>query len=228
MLPISDDIRTRTLPVVTLALVIANVLLFLYELLLGPNAEALIQAWGAIPAHISRPGEYPLASLTLLTSMFLHGGWMHLVGNMLYLWIFGDNVEDRLGHLGFLLFYLAAGILAGLVQVLASSSSEIPAIGASGAVAAVLGVYLVLHPSAPVRVVVPGLYLVAIRRVPAVLVLGMWFGIQLLNGVLSLGTETAVAGVAWFAHIGGFGAGLFVGIVALLAARRTPAGNVTN
>ncbi|HIP87455.1 MAG TPA: rhomboid family intramembrane serine protease, partial [Anaerolineales bacterium] len=149
-----------------------------------------------------------------VTSMFLHAGWAHLIGNMLYLWIFGDNVEDALGRTGYVLFYFAAGIAAGLAQVLVAPNSQIPGVGASGAIAGVLAVYLVLYPTAPVRVLVPGFYFMRVARVPAIIVLGMWFIIQLFNGFLSLGTMTlATGGVAWFAHIGGFVAGLVVGFL---------------
>lgn len=138
---------------------------------------------------------------------------MHLIGNMLYLWVFGDNVEDALGRMGYLLFYLAAGIGAGLAQVMVAPSSTIPGVGASGAIAGVLAVYLVLYPTAPVRVLVPGFYVMRLARLPALIVLGFWFVIQLFNGFLSLGAATmATGGVAWFAHIGGFLVGLVVGL----------------
>jgi len=212
MIPISDEIPTRRVPLITYGLIVVNVVVFLYELLLGSNVDQLFVAWGAVPAYITDPLNYPLAAMTLFTSMFLHGGWMHLIGNMLYLYIFGDNVEDMLGRVGYPLFYLAAGIAAGLAQIVVAPSSLVPAIGASGAIAGVLAVYLVLFPTAPVRVLVPGFYLMRIARVPAVIVLGMWFVIQLFNGFLSLGAVTmATGGVAWFAHIGGFVAGLVVG-----------------
>ncbi len=212
MIPISDEIPTRRVPLITYGLIVVNVVVFLYELLLGSNVDQLFVAWGAVPAYITDPLNYPLAAMTLFTSMFLHGGWMHLVGNMLYLYIFGDNVEDMLGRVGYPLFYLAAGIAAGLAQIVVAPSSLVPAIGASGAIAGVLAVYLVLFPTAPVRVLVPGFYLMRIARVPAVIVLGMWFVIQLFNGFLSLGAVTmATGGVAWFAHIGGFVGGLVVG-----------------
>lgn len=155
-----------------------------------------------------------MAFLTLFTSMFLHGGWTHLIGNMLYLGIFGDNVEDALGRFGFIVFYLAAGLIAGLAQVTTAPQAMTPAIGASGAIAGVLAVYLVLYPTAPVRVLVPTFFFMRLARVPAVLVLGLWFVIQLFNGFLSLGAQTmATGGVAWFAHIGGFVAGLVVGFL---------------
>lgn len=223
MLPISDELPIRRLPLVTWGLIGVNILVFFWELLLGPDVDRFFMTWGAVPAFITNPTRYPWAPLTLLTSMFLHGGWMHLIGNMLYLWIFGDNVEDALGRLGYLLFYLAAGVAAGLAQVMVAPSSQIPGVGASGAIAGVLAVYLVLYPTAPVRVLVPGFYMMRIARLPALLVLSFWFVIQLFNGVLSLGAATmATGGVAWFAHIGGFLAGLVVGLGArALGIRRT-------
>lgn len=213
MIPVSDELPSRRAPLVTGGLIAINVLAFFWELMLGPDLERFLMTWGAVPAFITNPTRYPWAPLTLLTSMFLHGGWMHLIGNMLYLWIFGDNVEDALGRLGYLLFYLAAGVGAGLAQVMVAPSSRIPGVGASGAIAGVLAVYLVLYPAAPVRVLVPGFYMMRIARVPALIVLGFWFVIQLFNGVLSLGTATmATGGIAWFAHIGGFLVGLVVGL----------------
>jgi len=201
--------------VVTVALLALNAVVFIYELLLGPEADGLLMSLGAVPARITSPATHPLAFLTLVTSMFLHGGWAHLIGNMLYLWIFGDNVEDALGRGGYLLFYLLAGVGAGLAQVAMAPSSLIPAIGASGAIAGVLAVYLVLYPGAPVRALVPGFFFARVARVPAAAVLGMWFIIQLFNGFLSLGVNTmATGGVAWFAHIGGFVVGLGVGFIA--------------
>jgi len=215
MIPISDEIPSRRVPVVTLGLIAANGMVFLYQLLLGPQVDQLYMTWGAVPAYITDPVNYPLASVTLLTSMFIHGGWSHIIGNMLYLWIFGDNVEDALGHLVYGLFYLIAGVVAGLAQVLVAPSIQIPGIGASGAVAGVLAVYVVLFPRAPVRVLIPGFYFMRMVRMPALIVLGFWFVLQLFNGFLSLGTmQFATGGVAWFAHIGGFLAGLAAGLIA--------------
>jgi len=220
VIPLSDEVPRQRVPLVTYAFIAINVVVFLYELRLGRNLNPLLMSLGAIPARITDPLEYPLAFMTLFTSMFLHGGWMHLIGNMLYLGIFGDNVEDVLGHLGYVFFYVAAGVIAGLAQVLVAPFSSTPAIGASGAIAGVLAVYLVLFPTAPVRVLVPTLLFMRVARVPAVFVLGMWFVIQLFNGFLSLGAQTmATGGVAWFAHIGGFVAGLVVGLVARQAKR---------
>lgn len=214
MIPISDEIPSRRVPVVTGGLIALNVSVFLYELLLGSRVDQFYMAWGAIPAYITDPLNHPLAFVTLFTSMFIHGGWTHLIGNMLYLWIFGDNVEDVLGRVGYLAFYLTAGIGAGLAQVVIAPSSQIPGIGASGAIAGVLAVYLVLFPAAPVRVLVPGFYFMRVARVPSLIVLGFWFIIQLFNGFLSLGAmSVATGGVAWFAHIGGFVIGLGVGFL---------------
>jgi len=225
MIPISDELRSRRVPYVSVALICLNLAAFLYELLLGQGLDSFILRWGAVPAYIADPTAHPAAGLTLFSSMFLHGGWLHLIGNMLYLWIFGDNVEDRLGHLGYLVFYLTAGLIAGLAQVLAGPESTVPGIGASGAVAGVLGVYLLLYPTAPVRVLVPGIFILRMARVPALVVLGMWFVLQLLNGFLSLGSGLAAqGGVAWFAHIGGFVAGILVGLVARVVGRPASAG----
>ena len=222
MIPIADEIPSRRLPFITYALIAINVVVFLYEVSLGAELNSLVMRWGVVPAHIVDPSNHPLAFVTLFTSMFLHGGWTHLIGNMLYLGIFGDNVEDIAGPIGYLFFYTAAGIVGGIAQVLAAGPSTIPAVGASGAIAGVLAAYLVLYPTAPVRVLVPGFFVMRVARVPAVIVLGMWFIVQLFNGALSLGTETmATGGVAWFAHIGGFVTGLIVGALLRRSGKRT-------
>jgi membrane associated rhomboid family serine protease len=214
LIPISDEIRSRRVPLVTYAIVGINAVVFFFQLTLGQEVESLFAALGAVPARITNPSNNPLVYVTLLTSMFLHGGWAHLIGNMLYLGIFGDNVEDAMGHAAYTLFYLAAGIAAGIAQIATAPDSTIPAIGASGAIAGVLGVYLILYPTAPVRVLIPMFFFMRIARVPAALVLGMWFVIQLFNGALSFGVRTmATGGVAWFAHIGGFVAGIVLGTV---------------
>jgi membrane associated rhomboid family serine protease len=221
MIPISDELPSRRVPVVTYGLIAINVAVFLFELLLGPNVDRLYMTLGAVPARVTDPVNHPLAVATLFTSIFIHGGWAHLLGNMLYLWIFGDNVEDILGRVGYAIIYVAAGVAAGLMQIFIAPSSPVPAIGASGAIAGILAIYLVLFPTAPVRVLVPFFYMIRIVRLPAVIVLGMWFVIQLFNGVMSLGTmSVATGGVAWFAHIGGFVSGLLVGFVLRLLWRR--------
>ena len=215
MIPVGDELPSRRLPVVTWGIIGLNALVFLYQLLLGPRVDQFFMDWGAVPALITDPWHYPLAWTTLFSSMFIHGGWSHILGNMVYLWIFGDNVEDALGHVGYALFYVAAGVAAGLAQVVVAPTSMVPAIGASGAIAGVLAVYLVLYPRAPVQVLIPFFYFMRLVRLPALLVLGFWFVLQLFNGLFSLGTMgLATGGVAWFAHIGGFVAGLGMGFIA--------------
>jgi membrane associated rhomboid family serine protease len=224
VIPIADEIRIRRVPLVTYALIAINALAFLFELSLGRELDAFLMSFGAVPARITGPSSSPLVYITLLTSIFLHGGWMHLIGNMLYLGIFGDNVEDAMGRGWYLLFYLGAGLAAGVAQVATAPSASIPAIGASGAIAGVLGVYLVLYPTAPVRVLIPTFFFMRVARLPAVVVLGMWFVIQLFNGALTLGVRTmSTGGVAWFAHIGGFAGGLLIGAALRIAGapRRT-------
>ena len=221
MLPLRDDLPTRRFPVMTVTLIGINVVVFVVELLLEAAGAlpTFFMNWGVTPYEVTQNlGVRSIA--TLLTSVFIHGGFMHILGNMLYLWIFGNNVEDVMGRPKFVLFYLLCGVLAGLSQVAADPLSRIPAIGASGAIAGVLGAYLVLFPRARVATLVfLGLFF-RIARLPAVLVLGFWFVLQLLNGMLALTTFES-GGVAWFAHIGGFVAGVL--LVWLFARRpRTP------
>ena len=223
MIPIRDHIPTRRLPVITIAFIALNVLVFMMELSLqaagGLEAlDVLTYRWGVTPYRITR-GFSVTALLTLFTSQFLHGGPMHLIGNMLYLWIFGNNVEDSMGRIHFVVFYLLCGVLAGLTQVFADANSMVPAIGASGAVAGVLAGYIILFPHARVDALIAMGYFMRLRPVPAYLVIGLWFLLQLLNGVMSLGVGQ-MGGVAWFAHIGGFLAGL---LLIKLFARSRPA-----
>lgn len=223
MFPVGDDrIHGGPAPVITVGLIILNVLAFLFELS-QPSSGALqsfIQAWGVVPREYTLardiPPTIPLPFWsTLITSMFLHGGWMHLGGNMLYLWIFGDNLEKTMGQARFLAFYLACGIAAGLAHILFSGASNIPTVGASGAISGVLGGYLVLFPNNRVRVLTRG----GIVAVPAIVVLGFWIVIQLINGLGSLAVTTSeTGGVAYMAHVGGFVAGLV--LVKLMTARR--------
>jgi membrane associated rhomboid family serine protease len=190
---------------VTLAIIVANITVFLWQLAVGP---ASIQVFGAIPSLIIRgeylPGGMPPA-LTLFTSMFLHGGFLHLGGNMLFLWIFGANVEDRLGHVGYLVFYVLCGLLAGVAQVLAVPLSRVPMVGASGAIAAVLGAYFLLFPTSRVYTAVFFFFFFRFVYLPAVLFLGLWFVLQLVSL-----PEGANGGVAFAAHVGGFLAGLLL------------------
>ncbi len=224
MLPFRDRIPTRHFPIVTLTLIAINVVVFLIELLIlgGGGETALDQAiylFGVVPARVASDLG-PMTWVTLVTSMFLHGGWMHLLGNMLYLWIFGNNVEDVMGRFWFIVFYFAAGFAASALQILASTSSTVPGIGASGAIAGVLAAYLIFFPRARVDTLIFLGVFATIRSLPSILVLGFWFLLQLLNGVLSLGA-TQMGGVAYFAHIGGFLAGLLLALPWVAKARRT-------
>ena len=202
MFPISDVIPSRTRPVVTMALIALNSLAYLYQLRVDePTHRALLEDYAVVPAAWSF-GQ-------LVTSMFLHADILHFATNMVFLWIFGDNVEDRLGHLRFLLFYLLAGVAAGITHIVVNSGSAIPSIGASGAIAGVLAAYLRLFPRAEVRTLLFIGPFIAMPRLSAALLIGFWFVTQLFAGVTSLGAETEqTSGVAFWAHIGGFVAGL--------------------
>jgi len=202
--PISDVIPSRTPPVVTVAIIIVNALIFLYQLTLPePALQLFVGTYAVVPAHF-----HPA---TLITSQFLHGGVLHVGGNMLYLWIFGDNVEDRLGHVRFLLFYLFAGIAAALLQIFFNPFSTVPMIGASGAIAGVMGAYFVLYPQSRVLTVVFLLVIFDVVEIPAIFFLGIWFVMQLLNGVGSIGVSMG-GGTAFWAHVGGFVVGVLAGV----------------
>jgi len=210
MIPIRDQIPTRRFPIVNVSLIAINILAFLWQLMVGSQDEAAAYQFALIPAQVTA-GLDPGDVLRVFTSMFLHGGLLHIAGNMLYLWIFGDNVEDALGHFRYLLFYLAGGVVAALAHLLSNANSQIPTVGASGAIAAVLGAYLVLYPQSRVLTLIPLGFFTRLTLVPAVFVLGLWFLLQLFSGVMSLGGPD-VGGVAFWAHIGGF-------VFGLLAAR---------
>jgi membrane associated rhomboid family serine protease len=211
VIPLHDDNPTERFPFVTVIFIAVCIAVFLYQESLSEKpGEVFVFHYGAIPAvmfgYASLPEEAVAAipaSLTLITSMFLHGGWMHLLGNMLYLWIFGNNIEDAMGHTKFIVFYVLSGILAALTHAMTDPSSPIPMVGASGAISAVLGAYLLLFPRARVLVLLPA---VGMTRVPAGIVLGMWFVTQLVSGGMTVGAKGG--GVAFFAHIGGFVAGM--------------------
>jgi membrane associated rhomboid family serine protease len=208
MIPLHDDNPTRIFPAVTVALIALCSLVFLWQLA-SPSAEVTVLRFGLIPAVLfggaSLPAELePLpGALTLLTSLFLHGGWMHLIGNMLFLWIFGNNVEDAMGHLRFIAFYLICGVAASLSHAALIPASTTPMIGASGAIAGTLGAYLLLHPRSRVLVLVFLGIFVTTMRLPAMVVIGIWIGLQVLNAALDAG-----GGIAWWAHVGGFVAGM--------------------
>ena len=212
MLPLSDHNPRRTFPVVTLVIIVLNVLMFLWELSLGPELQKAIMNVAFIPRRFWVPGFLVPNIETIFISMFLHGGFLHIGANMLYLWIFGDNIEDRLGHVRYTIFYFLCGVLAALTHAFANPSSAMPAIGASGAIAGVLGAYLILFPRARVTTVIPIFVFVMVRELPAVVLLGLWFVLQLFSGVGSLNIRDAqdVGGVAYFAHIGGFVAGMIL------------------
>jgi len=212
MIPIGDSVRSRTFPYVNLAIIIANFLVFFYELSLGNGVNSFLRDWGAVPAlvtdYLDHPGDHPLRVLfTPITAMFLHGGWFHILGNMLFLWVFGDNVEDAIGHVSYLVFYLLAGIAAAVTQIWVDSNSILPMVGASGAIAGVLAAYVVLYPRATIATVIFPIYWAI--PVPAFVLIGLWFLLQLVSGAAAIGTAVGASeGVAWFAHIGGFLAGL--------------------
>jgi len=207
MFPISDVIPSRTVPFVTVSLIIANALVFLYMLTLPDGQlEGFVSTYAVVPAAFSLP--------TLFTSQFLHAGWMHIIGNMLYLWIFGDNVEDRLGHFGFLVFYLGAGAVAAILQVYFNPYSTVPMLGASGAIAGVMGAYFVLYPQSRVLTAIFIVIFFDVVEIPAVFFLGIWFVMQLLSGVGSLGiTNSTAGGTAFWAHVGGFVVGFLTGLI---------------
>jgi membrane associated rhomboid family serine protease len=223
VIPLRDANPTRGRPIVTIALILACVAVFLAELGVeadGGSAalERLFRQWGLVPRDLTEALGGSAHALsrelpTVVTSLFLHGGWIHLGGNMLYLWIFGNNVEDRLGRPLFLLFYLLGGVAAVAAQVAISPGSTLPLIGASGAIAATLGAYLVIYPRARILSLVFLGFFYQLIEVPALLVLGFWFVLQLIDGAASLGASSAQGGVAFFAHIGGFAAGALAGLI---------------
>jgi membrane associated rhomboid family serine protease len=208
MLPIRDEIRPHRFPFVNYALIALNIIVFILELMAGPNLEAALYEIALIPANVT--AGFDLGDLrAIFTSMFLHAGLSHLLGNMLYLWIFGDNVEDRLGHFWYLVFYLAGGVMAAFAHVALNPNSVIPTVGASGAIAAVLGAYLILFPQVKVLTFVPIGFFLRLTLLPASLLLGFWFVLQLFNGLLTLGLAD-MGGTAFWAHIGGFVFGVLI------------------
>lgn len=209
MIPLKDRRPRSSTASVTVLLILANILVFLYEFSLGPRAEErLVFTFGMVPVRVEGVLVDPkialaTAFLPLLTSLFLHGGWLHVIGNMWFLWVFGGSIEDRFGHLRYLLFYLVCGAGAGIAHTLFNLDSRVPAVGASGAISGVLGAYMVLFPGARILTLVPLLIFFFTIELPAVVLLGYWFVIQALSGLGSLGTQHT-GGVAWWAHIGGF------------------------
>ncbi len=209
MLPLRDTIRSYSFPFVTWGLIALNVLAFLFEAALPPAMlERFIRVFGMVPARLF--GGSPLVWITLLTSMFLHGGWFHLISNMWILFIFGDNVEDRMGHGRYLAFYLLSGLAAGLLQAFVLPASWVPTVGASGAIAGVLGAYLLFFPGARVVTLMPFFFFFTFVEIPALFYLGFWFISQLYSGLFALALPMGMnaGGVAWWAHVGGFLFGL--------------------
>jgi membrane associated rhomboid family serine protease len=213
MIPLRDKNPTRLRPYVNIAIILANVAVFAYEVSQGGNLDLTIRRFAVIPADISdvlRGHQFSLTPFEgLFTSMFLHAGWLHLGGNMLYLWVFGDNIEDKLGHVRYFIFYLTCGLVSSAAYIYVDPNSIVPAIGASGAISGVLGAYVLLFPKARVLTLIPIFIFIQVVELPAILVLGLWFVLQFFSGLASLGYQTAEAGgIAWWAHIGGFVAGL--------------------
>jgi membrane associated rhomboid family serine protease len=220
VIPLRQTLPSTTTPVVNRALVVVNVLLFTVLLFLGPRTEVLIRIFGFMPARLANPSAFGYAwwevGITLVTSLFLHGGLVHLLGNMIYLWVFGGAVEEVMGHGRYLLFFIFCGAVGSLSHTIVFPHSQIPSIGASGSIAGVLGAFLVLHPRARIVTLFPLVVYWAMAEIRAALFLPVWFGMQFFNGFLSLAaaarTEEA-AGIAWWAHVGGFVFGAIVGLI---------------
>ena len=229
MIPIRDTIPHRRAPVVTWALIAVNVIVFLYELSLEPqDLERLFYLFGIVPARYTHPEWAQQIGLPMddywpfLTCMFLHGGWGHVIGNMWTLWIFGDNVEDRMGPGRFLIFYLLMGVLAGITHWFTNAQSTVPTVGASGAIAGVLGAYFILFPRSQIVVLLPIFFFPFFFQLPAVLYLLFWFLSQVLSGTLAGLTASQVGGIAFWAHVGGFAAGVVLHRLFILPERERP------
>src|SRR5712692_8289951 len=227
-IPLNDHIRRQTFWIITLALIAANVAAFLFELSLGRDLDRMIFLFGIIPARYTTPRGLAMVApagffIPVFVSMFLHGGWIHLLGNMLFLFVFGRSIEDRFGHLKFLAIYFLAGFGAALFHIVLNAGSRIPSIGASGAIAGVLGAYLFSFPTARITTLIPLFFFFWTVQIPAVLILGYWFLIQFLTGFATLAIQSATGGgVAWWAHVGGFLVG-FILAATLRPRRRRPA-----
>jgi len=211
MIPYKDDNPTRHFPIITIALITANIAVFIFQILSPYESQKIAYAYGAVPLSLlTFDTAQPLHPvMTIFTSMFMHGGPLHLGSNMLYLWIFGNNIEDKLGYVKFIIFYLLCGGVAAYAHAFANPESTIPMIGASGAVSGILGAYILLFPHARVHTLVFFIFFVQVIRLPAIIVIGFWIGIQFINGMINHGSA-AQGGIAWFAHIGGFVFGLLM------------------
>lgn len=220
MIPLKDEMRSATRPIVNYCLVVANVIVYLYELSLGRGLDTFIAAFGAVPNDMFHSGS-PVPLLKVFSSMFIHANFVHILGNMLFLWVFGDNIEDRIGHVKFFFFYLIAGMAGALLHGVSATRSEVPMIGASGAISGVLGAYILLYPRARVLALVPVGFFMRVGYFPSYFFIGLWFLLQFLSGMVSLGASGG--GVAYLAHIGGFVVGA---LLALPFMRRRPRGPV--
>lgn len=209
MIPLKDDLRSASRPIVTYIILGLNIIVFLYELSLGQHLNNFIRQFGAIPFDIFHPAGL-LSYTTLFSSMFIHANLMHILGNMLFLWIFADNVEDRLGHLKFILFYLVCGITGTLLHAITAPNSTVPMVGASGAISGVMGAYILLFPKARILALIPFFIFFRITYLPSIIFLGIWFLFQFLFGISSIGGRGG--GVAYFAHLGGFIIGLLLAL----------------
>ena len=214
MIPLKDTIPSRTYPFVNIFIIILNILAFAYELSLGKRLDMFILSYGVIPIKFyyllaTQPFNFLNIFFPFLSSIFLHGGWIHIIGNMLYLWIFGDNVEDRMGHLRYFAFYIICGVLAGGVHLYTNPTSGVPTIGASGAIAGVMGAYFIMFPGSRIITFVPIFFFFQIIEIPAFFFIGFWFLVQFFSGSLFLSSAGQnVGGVAWWAHVGGFVCGM--------------------
>jgi len=214
MIPLNDSTRSSTFPIINISIILINALAFFYELSLGPQQQELFQNYALIPAKFfnliaANPGNVFEIVVPVFTSIFLHAGWMHIIGNMWFLWIFGDNVEDSMGHGRYLLFYLLVGVGASMVHALLNADSTLPTVGASGAISGVMGAYMVLYPRGRVLTLIPIFFLLTVN-IPAFVFILIWIGLQVVQGLVSLGVSANVGGVAWWAHIGGFFVGMFL------------------
>ncbi len=215
MFPLKDTIPSTSFPIVTLGIIVFNFVVFFYELTLGPQLNVFINQYGIIPSNFMSTVNKNMfyifpSSIPLFTSIFIHGGWMHIIGNMWYLWIFGDNIEDRTGHFRFFLFYVLCGLAAGVSYIIINPASNLPTIGASGAISGVMGAYLVLFPRARILTLIFLIIFIQVIEIPVIFFLGFWILIQVISGGIKSGLANESGGVAWWAHIGGFFIGLLM------------------
>ena len=212
MIPLRDTARLSTFPIINIIFIAINIIIFVYEQSLGNRLNQFIYHYGLVPAILFSNAELSVTDrfLPFMSSMFLHGGWLHLIGNMLFLYIFGDNVEDRLGHLKYAVFYIICGLIAAMFQVATNLHSNIPMVGASGAISGVLGAYLLFFPKSKVLTLVPIFIFIQFIHIPAAVFILIWFGFQLLSGIGTLSISHGMGGVAFWAHIGGFIGGLIL------------------